>query len=279
MRLCTWLGRHKPFAPVGRRNRHRLSLVTLESRDVPAAWYTVQLNSPPQGTLGESAASITSGSLHVDSAFDPDGDGTALVYAVSGSEAIRLALTGAVTVDLSVINLPQTEYAFSFGTSSLIAADHKAFLLAKLPTSPPPPDPNPIPETITAPGDPDAGAWRINLEDLAAHSSVSDWDYNDFFWTVTVGVGTDPWARKPRVSVTGRDGYENERPASFTLLREGEARTALPVAYSINVRDVASGQLLQQINGSVTFAIGHDWVDVAVPSVPHSCPSPQLSSH
>jgi len=59
----------------------------LENRDVPAAWYTVHLDSPSAGTLGESAASITAGGLTVDSSYDPYGGGTALVYADSASDA------------------------------------------------------------------------------------------------------------------------------------------------------------------------------------------------
>ena len=91
MRLCTWHGRHDSITPATRRNRHRLSLTALESRDVPAAWYTVHLDSAPQGTVGSTAASITSGNLHVDPTFDSQNTGTSFTDAAAADIAAKLA--------------------------------------------------------------------------------------------------------------------------------------------------------------------------------------------
>lgn len=133
---------------------------------MPAAqWYTVHLDSPPQGTVGQTAASITSGNLHIDPGYDADGDGTAVVYADSATDAIRTALTGGVVVNLSAVNLPPASYTFTPNTSSPSTADHTAF--AVTPTT--------------------AASWRVYLEDLSATPTVSDWDFNDFFWTVSAG--------------------------------------------------------------------------------------------
>ena len=176
MRLCTWHGRHHPITPATRRSRHRLSLTTLESRDVPAAWYTVHLDSAPQGTVGSTAASITSGNLHVNPAFDSTNSGTGLVFADSASDAIRKALTGGVVVNLSAVSLPPASYTFTPDTTTANAADHKAFAVTPTAAS---------------------STWKVYLEDLTADPAVSDWDYNDFYWTVSVGTGTAPASYAP----------------------------------------------------------------------------------
>lgn len=209
---------------------------------MPSAWYTVHLDSPSAGTVGSSAASITSGGLTIDSSYDPDNDGTALVYAGSASDAIRLALTGAVTVDLSVASLPTTEYTFGLGTSTTTLADHLPFLLTKLaPNSPPPPpgggdtgeggstNTDAINLTTVAPIDPDLGGWRINLEDLASYADVSDWDYNDFYWGVTVAAGTAP---VPRVWITAdQDAHEQNEQIGWFTVHRSDATGSLTVNY------------------------------------------------
>ena len=90
MRLCTCSVGTTRTLPSWRGCR-RLSLLTLESRDVPAAWYTVHLDSAPQGTVGSTAASITSGNLHVDSAYDPSNTGTSFTDAAAADIAAKLA--------------------------------------------------------------------------------------------------------------------------------------------------------------------------------------------
>ena len=207
MRLCTWHGRHDSITSATRRNRHRLSLTALESRDVPAAqWYTVHLDSAPQGTVDSTAASITSGSLHVDPTYDPSNTGTALVYADSATDAIRTALTGGVVVNLSAVSLPPASYTFTEGTSSPNATDHMAFAVTPMSAS---------------------SAWKVYLEDLTADPTVSDWDYNDFFWTVSV-LAIDP-ATIQYVSIVA-DAPDaviqpnTSTPTSFTIRRESHHR-------------------------------------------------------
>jgi len=103
---------------------------------VPAAqWYTVHVDSSPAGIVGDTSATITSGGLHVNSGYDADDDGTALVYANSASDAIRAALTGGAVVNLSVVNLPPATYQFTEGTSSVSAVNHTAFAVTPTATS------------------------------------------------------------------------------------------------------------------------------------------------
>lgn len=162
---------------------------------MPAAWYTVHLDSAPQGSLGDTAANIASGSLTIDSAYDPDNDGTALVYADSATDAIQTALTGGVVVNLTAVNLPPTTYEFTEGTSSNSTSDQTPFAVTPTATS---------------------STWKVWLEDLTADPAVSDWDYNDFYWTVSVDevpvVTSDPPQANPDRVVTGLNGAVSISP-------------------------------------------------------------------
>ena len=226
MWLCTWHGRHHPITPATRRNRHRLSLLTLENRDVPAAWYTVHLDSAPQGTVGSTAASITSGNLHVNPAFDSTNSGTGLVFADSASDAIRKALTGGVVVNLSAVSLPPASYTFTPDTTTANAADHKAFAVTPTAAS---------------------STWKVYLEDLTADPAVSDWDYNDFYWTVSVGVGTAPASYAPTAAAD---------IASTSL------NTPVTVAVLANDHD-AYGGTLAVVSAGVSGVANHGTVAIA----------------
>lgn len=123
----------------------KLNLFTLETRDVPALLYQVNLESPSRGELGESALAITNGGLHT----------TDEVTTNSTIEAVMRALGGSVQVGEHTNELTPE-------TISTNPADQTPFLLI---------------ETETG--------NEVRLEDLAATPQQADWDYNDHAWFIT----------------------------------------------------------------------------------------------
>lgn len=171
--------------------RVRLSAEVLESREVPA-WFAIQFLSPAAGVHGETVASIVAGGLGVNSGYDPDMDGQAVVYAENEREAIREALTGEVTVNFGGLNLPNQTYQFlNPSTVGLSASEHKAFLIDVGGGTAPAPENS---TSATEPGDPPppATTWRVKLEDLTNYPAQCDWDYNDFYWDVAAQVTSAP---------------------------------------------------------------------------------------
>ncbi len=193
---------------------------------MPTAWYTVHLDSAPQGTVGNTAASITSGNLHVNPAFDSTNSGTGLVYAASASDAIRTALTGGVVVNLSAVSLPPASYTFTEGTSSPSTSNHVAFAVTP---------------TVAS------SVWKVYLEDLTAAPAVSDWDYNDFFWTVSVGDGTAP---------------PNSAPTAANDFASTSLNTPVTVAALANDHDTYGGTLAV-VSAGVNGATIHGTVAIA----------------
>jgi Bacterial Ig domain len=186
MPLFSWLRRNNLGSCP--RNQQHLSFTALEGRDVPAGWYTVHLDSPPAGIPGNTVSTLAGGGLSVNPDYDPDGDGTALLYADSAADAVRTALTGTISVNLSAVSRPQTDYAFAFPNTATTSADQTPFLVTSV----------------------SGEAWKVELEDLAGHEDICDWDYDDYSWDVTVEeeqiVVSDPPTANPDRAVTGVDG-------------------------------------------------------------------------
>jgi hypothetical protein len=139
--------------------KSKLQLQSLEVRDVPATWYTVTLDCPAQGVHGESDLSVTGGGLSAT---------TTAVWADSPADAVRLALTGQVSVGGQTYEVRQ-------GTISENAAVQAPFLL--------------VPMT---------NGYEVRLEDLAATPQQADWDYNDTTWKVNVSLLPDPPGDTPK---------------------------------------------------------------------------------
>lgn len=128
--------------------KSKLQLQALEARDVPTQWYTVALDSPAQGVQGDSPLSVTAGGLTA----------AAEVWAHSPATAVKLALTGQVTVS------GQT-YGYNLQSVGTAVSDRTPFLLTQT--------------TI---------GYEVRLEDLAGAPQQADWDYNDTTWAVSVNL-------------------------------------------------------------------------------------------
>jgi hypothetical protein len=176
---------HTKPAPPPFSHRTRLGVERLEDRSVPAV-FNVRLLSPPEGVRGSTAASYVSGGLFVKSVYDPDGDGTAVVDAVSELEAIREAVTGGLTVGFGGTPANQMYSYLNPSTVGLSVSEHKPFVVRSY-------------------VDMGGVGWTIHLEDLAAFPASCDWDYNDFGWGVAAwtGGGSPPPPPPPPPPTTG----------------------------------------------------------------------------
>lgn len=136
----------------------------LEDRSTPA-WWTVAAPAPSEGMNGVTDASHVAELLpHPDEL--PDGNGGVLVEADTPEEAVTLAVSGTVSVDLGG---ETAEYTFGPGTAGTNPADGKPFL-------------------VTVAG----GSATIALEDLVGFpNATNDWDYDDRTWSMEV-VETNP---------------------------------------------------------------------------------------
>lgn len=160
--------------------RSKLLLQSLESRDVPAQWYTVSLDSPSQGVQGDSPLAVSGVGLST----------SADVWADSPSGAVKIALTGQVTVG-------RQTYEFNPQTVSETAGYQRPFLLVQ-----------------TATG------YEVRLEDLAAEPQQTDWDYNDTTWNISIEPAAMNYgSRTPPVKPSG--GTSSDRvPEGATKIGE-----------------------------------------------------------
>lgn len=172
MAILNWL---KQFRGVTRPQvRSGLRLEHLEPRDVPAQLFSVHLESPVLGEPGSSDRAVTAGGLGVAAECDPTGDGSVTVEAETAAEAVHLVLGGSVEAG-------GEWYTLTDGTLADTSAERTPFLLV-----------------------PTAGGFEVRLEDLAATPIVSDWDYNDATWAVSVNYAdpADPKPQDPNKQVT-----------------------------------------------------------------------------
>jgi hypothetical protein len=141
------------------RNKSFLRVENLETRDVPAQWFAVTLNSPTEGVLVSSDLPVTGGGLTVGNSANTGG--STVVWADSPAEALQLAIAGSVSVG-------GNSYVFDESTVSSDPATLAPFLAV-----------------------PTANGFEVRLEDLASTPTTSDWDYFDTIWNVNVETYTD----------------------------------------------------------------------------------------
>lgn len=215
------------------RNRHALTLTQLEARDVPTLWYTVHLSSPPGGVQADNTASVGGPGLSIDSMRMFTDSDTALVEANSEAEAIQIVLTGSLEIGVSELELPATTYTFSSSTSSTSASAQAAYLIS--PTG--------------------GNTWQVALEDTAAYPTISDWDYNDFTWNLTVDGSTSlppnytaPYSPPPPPPYVPPDPYMG--PYQYAVPDSATTDRDTPVTIPVIANDI------QPTNGS-SLSVGY----------------------